>query len=76
MFTYVCIEIASDAALDVNNSVIDGSIIVSAADDSLIRVLNASGANIAAGRGSVTASVVSGIYLINANGKTIKVLVK
>ena len=69
-------EIASDAALDVNISVNDGSIIVSAADDSLIRVLNASGANIAAGRGSVTASVVSGIYLINANGKTIKVLVK
>lgn len=69
-------EIAADVASDLNISIGDGSITVSADDDSLIRVLSTSGANVAAGRGSVSASVVPGIYLINAGGKTIKVLVR
>ena len=56
-------------------TVYDGQITVSAGD-ALIRIISSAGAQVASGRGSVSAGVASGTYLIVIDGKTTKIAVK
>jgi len=65
-------QVTSDADI----SVYDGQIIVTADDDSPIRIFTASGAYVTSGQGSVTVGVASGTYLINVGGKTTKIIVR
>jgi hypothetical protein len=64
------------AAVDLDINVYDGVISVSANQDSIIRIVALSGAGVAWGVGSVSASVAPGTYMIVVDGKTVKVQVK
>ena len=57
-------------------TVSDGAITVEAQEGTLINIASVSGSKIAAGNGTVSASVVPGIYLITIGNKTTKVLVR
>ena len=77
-YVYVYSTLTSVDKITVNATitVADGMIVVKAADETLINIASVSGSKIAAGNGTVSASVVPGIYLITIGNKTTKVLVR
>ncbi len=76
VYVYKSLTGVEDIHVDMNIRVEDGLIIVTAADDTAIRISAASGAQVASGKGSVEAPVASGIYLISVGNKTVKVVVR
>ena len=63
-------------SIDADITVSEGVIYVNAADESRITIVSVTGGVTASGTRSVSASVVPGIYLINVDGKTAKVIVR
>ena len=76
IYVYAPVTGVEDIVSDLDISVFDGGIRVTAAEKSVISIYAESGANIASGRGSVSASVAPGIYLISIDGKAVKILVR
>ncbi len=78
-YTYLYTGVNSVESIGIANlniSVSDGSIMVNADPEASISIVSATGSQIASGKGSVSASVVSGIYLITVDGKTTKIMVR
>ena len=63
-------------SVDADITISEGVIYVNAADESRITIVSVAGGVVASGTHSVSASVVPGIYLINVDGKTAKVIVR
>ena len=73
---YSLLSGVKDIPADLNISVADGMITVTAADNAAISVATAGGAQVTSGTGAVSAAVAPGIYLITVDGKTAKVIVR
>ncbi|MCQ2068369.1 MAG: hypothetical protein MJY68_04615 [Bacteroidaceae bacterium] len=76
VYNYSVLTTVETVTASATISVADCIIVVNATDDILISISSAAGIRIASGTGSVTASVVPGIYLITIGNKTTKVLVR
>lgn len=76
VYVYSTLTSVDEITVNATITVADGMIVVKAADETLINIASVSGSKIAAGNGTVSASVVPGIYLITIGNQTTKVLVR
>ena len=76
VYVYSLLSGVKEIPVELNISVADGVIMVTAADNAAISVATAGGAQITSGTGAVSAAVAPGIYLITVDGKTVKVIVR
>ena len=76
LYVYDSETAVESISIDADITVSEGIIYVNAADDSRITIISVAGGVIASGTRSVSTSVVPGIYLIDVDGKTAKVIVR